>query len=141
MQVRNKTNWTDENVSEFIDSYVISEQKRADCYKLIELMRKWSGYQPRMWGPTIIGFGNYHYITKSKREGVAPIIGFSPRKTKFSLYAYIPNKENELLLKDLGKFTMGKVCIYFNKLSDLNLDTLEKLCKEVIKNITLNQNI
>lgn len=136
MQVKNKTEWTDENVNEFLNTYVLSEQKRADSYKLIELMSKWSGYQPRMWGPTIIGFGNYHYITKRKREGDAPIIGFSPRKAKFSLYAYIPNKENDLLLKDLGKFTMGKVCIYFNKLSDLNLDTLEKLCKEVIKNIT-----
>jgi len=133
MARQNKTEWTNENVNEFINTFVQTEQKKIDTYKLIELMSKWSGYEALMWGPTIIGFGKYHYITKSGHEGDAPIIGFSPRKPKFSLYAYIPTEENDKLLNDLGKFTIGKVCIYFSKLSDLNLEVLEKLCKETIR--------
>ena len=82
-----------------------------------------------MWGPSIIGFGSYHYKYASGHEGDAPLIGFSPRKAAFSLYVFSPTQENEQLLDGLGKFKMGKACIYVKKLSDLNLDALEKLCK------------
>ncbi|MEO8823021.1 MAG: DUF1801 domain-containing protein, partial [Ginsengibacter sp.] len=89
-------------------------------------------FEPKMWGPTIIGFGSYHYKYASGREGDAPIIGFSPRKAEFSLYVFSPTAGNKHLWNDLGKFTMGKACIYTKKLSDINIPTLEKLCKATI---------
>jgi hypothetical protein len=86
-----------------------------------------------MWGPTIIGFGRYHYKYASGHEGDSPLIGFSPRKAGFSLYVIAPDHDYTKLLNELGKYKMGKVCIYFKKLSDLNLDTLERLSRETIK--------
>lgn len=132
MAVKNKTTETEVNVMEFIHAYVDNEQKRKDSFQLIALMNKWRGFEPRMWGPTIIGFGNYHYKYASGHEGDAPLVGFSPRKAEFSLYAIAPGNDNKELLDELGKYKMGKACIYFKKLADLNLDTLEKLCKTTI---------
>ncbi|MEQ8561046.1 MAG: DUF1801 domain-containing protein, partial [Cytophagales bacterium] len=77
---KNKTSETAMDVFDFIESFVDSDQKKADSYKLIELMREWSGFEPKMWGPTIIGFGSYHYKYASGHEGDAPLIGFSDRK-------------------------------------------------------------
>jgi len=132
MAKANKTNETAVNVTDFINSYVEKDEKKADSFQLIELLSKWSGFEPKMWGPTIIGFGSYHYKYASGHEGDAPIIGFSPRKAEFSLYVYSPTKESELLLNDLGKFKMGKACIYVKKLSDINIDILEKICNATI---------
>ena len=109
---KNKTNETEVDVTDFINSYVDNDQKKVDSFQLIELMRKWSGFEPKMWGPTIVGFGSYHYKYTSGHEGDAPLIGFSPRKATFSLYVYSPIKEHEHLLDNLGKFKMGKACIY-----------------------------
>lgn len=138
MAVKNKTTHTTENVTDFINSYVEQEQKKQDSFRLIELMKEWSGFEPTMWGPTIIGFGAYHYEYASGHEGDAPIIGFSPRKAEFSLYIYTPSDVNEKLLEELGKFKMGKACIYFKKLADLNLEVLEKLSKSTIEYINEN---
>ncbi|MCS3871450.1 hypothetical protein J3D55_004366 [Chryseobacterium ginsenosidimutans] len=138
MAKANKTNETAVNVTDFINSYVEKDEKKADSFQLIELLGKWSGFEPKMWGPTIIGFGSYHYKYASGHEGDAPIIGFSPRKAEFSLYVYSPTKESEPLLNDLGKFKMGKACIYVKKLSDINIDTLEKICKATITYINEN---
>jgi hypothetical protein len=135
---KNKTAETNINVTDFINSYVDNEQKKADSFRLIELMKAWSGFEPKMWGPTIIGFGSYHYKYQSGHEGDAPIIGFSPRKPEFSLYVYSPTEEHKKLLEDLGKYRIGKVCIYVKKLSDINILTLEKLCKKSITYITKN---
>jgi hypothetical protein len=129
---KNKTTETTINVADFIKSYVDNEQKKADSFRLVELMREWSGFEATMWGPTIIGFGSYHYKYASGHEGDAPLIGFSPRKAEFSLYVYSPTEENKPLLDDLGKFKMGKACIYAKKLSDLNMEALEKICKASI---------
>jgi hypothetical protein len=129
---KNKTTETEVNVNDFIESYVENEQKKADSFRLLELMSKWSGFKPKMWGPTIIGFGSYHYKYASGHEGDAPLIGFSPRKAEFSLYVFLPTEQNKHLLDDLGKFKMGKACIYVKKLSDVNLATLENLCKHTI---------
>jgi hypothetical protein len=96
-------------------------------------MRKWSGVDPKMWGPTIIGFGSYHYRYASGHEGDACLIGFSPRKAEFSLYVYAQGSNSEHLLEGLGKFKMGKACIYFKRLADLDLKVLEKLCKSTIR--------
>ena len=129
---KNKTTETEVNVNDFIESYVENEQKKADSYRLVELMTKWSGCKPKMWGPTIIGFGSYHYKYASGHEGDAPFIGFSPRKAEFSLYVFSPTEQSKSLLDDFGKFKMGKSCIYIKKLSDINLAILEKLCKHGI---------
>ena len=130
---KNKTTETEVNVIEFINSYVDKETKKAESFQLIELMSEWSGFEPRMWGPTIIGFGSYHYKYASGREGDAPLIGFSPRKAAFSLYVYSPIEEHKHFLDELGKLNMGKACIYVNKLADINLETLEKMAKATIE--------
>jgi len=135
MATKNKTTETNASVIDFINSFVDKEPKKEDSFRLIELMREWSGYEPKMWGPTIIGFGRYHYKYASGHEGNAPIIGFSPRKAAFSLYVTDPGNDNKKLLEELGKYKMGKACIYFKKLADLNLVTLEKLSKATIKYI------
>lgn len=129
---KNKTTETVVDVADFIESYVDKDQKKADSYKLIELMSEWSGFGPRMWGPTIIGFGRYHYKYASGHEGDAPLLGFSPRKTQFSLYIYSDTEKSKALLDDLGKFKMGKACIYFKKLSDLNIPVIKELSLETI---------
>lgn len=130
---KNKTTETEVSVIEFINSYVDNDQKKADSFRLIELMREWSGFEPKMWGPTIIGFGSYHYKYASGHEGDAPLIGFSPRRAEFSLYVFSPTEENRHLLNDLGKYKIGKACIYVKKLSDINIETLETLCNASIK--------
>nr|WP_321236742.1 DUF1801 domain-containing protein [uncultured Psychroserpens sp.] len=130
---KNKTTETELNVFDFIESYVDNDQKKADSYKLIELMSEWSGFEPKMWGPTIIGFGSYHYKYASGHEGDAPLLGFSPRKTQFSLYVYSKTDKSDTLLMDLGKFKMGKACIYFKKLTDINIPIVKQLSMETIK--------
>jgi hypothetical protein len=129
---KNKTIPTEVDVFEFIESYVDNEQKKADSLALIELMREWSGFEPQMWGPTIIGFGSYHYKYASGHEGDAAMLGFSPRKAQFSLYVYSKTEKSDALLNELGKFKMGKACIYIKKLADIDITILEQLCKETI---------
>lgn len=138
MAKANKTTETDINVTDFINSFVEKDEKKADSFQLIQLMSEWSGFDPKMWGPTIIGFGSYHYKYASGHEGDMPLIGFSPRKAEFSLYVYSPTEESKYLLDDLGKFKMGKSCIYIKKLADINIETLEKMCKATIA--YLNEN-
>ena len=138
MATKNKTAETNVSVTDFVNSFVDKEEKRQDSFRLIGLMREWSGFEPKMWGPTIIGFGSFHYKYASGHEGDSPLIGFSPRKAEFSLYVLAPDNDNKKFLDDLGKYRMGKVCIYFKKLADLNLDTLEKLSKATIKYVNDN---
>lgn len=132
---KNKTTETQVSVTDFIHSFVDNEQKKTDSFRLIELMREWSGCEPKMWGPTIIGFGSYHYRYASGHEGHAPLLGFSPRKAEFSLYVYMPSETNNQLLETLGKYKMGKACIYVKKLADVHLPTLEQLCKSSIAQV------
>jgi hypothetical protein len=128
-----KTKQNTADVIEFINSFADSEQKRKDSYDLLKLMQEFTGFEPKMWGLSIIGFGSYHYKSeKSRQEGDWPLIGFSPRKAAISLYVYTGMKDHEYLLKDLGKFKMGKACIYIKKLSDINQDVLKNLMKETI---------
>ena len=138
MATKNKTTETEIEVRDFVNTFVDNELKKADSFQLIELMTKWSGFEPKMWGSTIIGFGSYHYKYASGHEGDAPLIGFSPRKAEFSLYVSAPGNDNKKLLDELGKYKMGKACIYFKKLSDLSLDTLERLSNATIKYINEN---
>ena len=129
---KNKTAETEISVIDFINSYVVNDQKKADSFRLIDLMSKWSGFQPKMWGPTIIGFGSYHYKYASGHEGDSPLIGFSPRKAEFSLYVFSPTDDNKHLLDGLGKYKISKACIYVKKLSDINISTLETVSKTTI---------
>ncbi len=132
---KTKTTFTEVNVIDFINSYVDNEPKKTDSFRLIELMQEWSGFEPKMWGPTIIGFGNYHYKYASGHEGDAPLIGFSPRKAAFSLYVFSPTEKSKHLLNDLGKYKIAKACIYIKKLSDINIAALKKLCEASFKYI------
>lgn len=128
-----KTKQTENDVSAFISTFADTEQKRKDSHELIRLLHEWTGYGPKMWGPSIIGFGSYHYKSeRSSQEGDWPLVGFSPRKAAISLYVFTGAKEHEYLLEGLGKYKMGKACIYIKKLSDINQEVLKKLVKETI---------
>jgi hypothetical protein len=128
-----KTKQTSANVMDFINKFANSEQKKKDSFDLINLMQEISGSEPKMWGPSIIGFGQYYYKSeKSKQEGYWPLIGFSPRKAAISLYVYSGNPKHAYLLNGLGKYKMGKACIYINKLTDINLDVLINLIRESV---------
>ena len=126
-----KTQVHDGDVVEFIHSFADTEAKVADALALLDFMKKVTGFEAKMWGASIIGFGKYHYKSeKSKQQGDWPLVGFSPRKAAISLYVYQSYQgsiNQDELLKDLGKFKMGKGCIYVKKLSDIHLETLEAL--------------
>jgi hypothetical protein len=126
-----KTKETDNSVIEFIEN-VESPKKREDAYRLLEIFTKTTGYQAKMWGTSIIGFGTYHYKYASGHEGDAPLVGFSPRKAKISLYFAPGDEKREKLLKDFGKHTPGKGCVYINKVADIDVDVLEALIKQSI---------
>ncbi|MRS02378.1 DUF1801 domain-containing protein [bacterium] len=129
-----KTKKTEADVTEFINSFADTELKRRDSFELLKLMTEFTGFEPKMWGPSIIGFGQYHYKSeRSSQEGDWPLVGFSPRKAAISLYVYTGAPEHEHLLDDLGKFKKGAACIYVKKLSDINQDALKKLMKTTIE--------
>ena len=128
-----KTQKNDASVTDFINAFADSEQKKKDSFELLKMMQDFTGFEPKMWGPSIIGFGSYHYKSeRSRQEGDWPLVGFSPRKAAISLYVYSGASGQEDLLKDLGKFKMGAGCIYVKKLSDINQDVLKKIMKATI---------
>ena len=128
-----KTKQTNADVIDFINTFADTEQKRNDSLALLKLMQDITGFKPKMWGESIIGFGSYHYKSeRSRQEGDWFLVGFSPRKAAISLYVFTGLKEHEYLLKDLGKFKMGKACIYIKKLSDINQEVLGKMIRETI---------
>lgn len=127
----NKTTFTQDDVIAFIEK-VENEQKRKDSYRLISLMEVITGEKARMYGPSIIGFGEYAYTYESGHSGKAPLVGFSPRKAAISLYVFTENEDEMHLLEGLGKFTMGKACIYVKKLSDINESVLNTLMQASI---------
>lgn len=126
-----KTIPTAKSVTDFINN-VENEQKRKDSFELLELMKKETGHAPKMWGESIIGFGSYHYKYASGHEGDAPLVGFSPRKTAISVYAFTGLDEHKHLLENLGKFKMGKACIYVKKLSDIDQEVLKNVIQNTI---------
>lgn len=126
-----KTKETDKSVIEFIEK-VENPRKRKDAYALLDVFVETTGYKAKMWGDSIIGFGLYHYKYDSGHEGDAPLVGFSPRKAKISLYFATGDAEREELLNELGKHTSGKACVYVNKLDDINIDVLKKLITQSV---------
>jgi hypothetical protein len=120
----NKTKPTKLSVAAFINA-LPDPVRRADAKTLAKLMQNAFGEKPRLWGPSIIGFGSCHYKYDSGREGDMPVIAFSPRKAATVLYGLIGSSETKLLLPKLGKHSTGKGCLYIKKLSDVDLQTLE----------------
>ena len=127
----NKTTENKNSVTDFIKS-VPDQQRQKDAFALLEIIKKQSGFDAKMWGSAIIGFGSYHYKYESGREGDAPLVGFSPRKNEFALY--IPNFEKkEELLKEFGKHKTAKACVYIKKVEDINIEVLKKMVTNSIR--------
>ena len=128
-----KTKINNASVEDFINASADTEQKKKDSFEILQIMQDCSGFEPKMWGDSMIGFGKYHYKSdRSTQEGDWMLVGFSPRKAAISLYVYTGCSGQEELLKELGKFKMGKACIYIKKLADINQAPLEKLIKSTI---------
>ncbi|MBL8346254.1 MAG: DUF1801 domain-containing protein [Rubrivivax sp.] len=122
----NKTQPTEASVAEYIASRASAEQS-PDCARLTALLKKVTKHEPRMWGPSIVGFGSYRYKYDSGREGESCLTGFAIRKSELVVYLTAESKEQAGLLTQLGKHKMGKACLYFKRLADLDTAVLEKL--------------
>jgi len=131
-KTKNKTTANDASVELFLDS-VKDEQKRADSYKILGIMKRLSGYEPKMWGSSIIGFGEYHYKYASGREGDMCRIGFSPRAQNLTLYMITGYSEKGDELARLGKHKLGKSCLYIKRLSDVDENVLEEMIVKDLK--------
>lgn len=127
-----KTKENSGDINKFLLS-VDNEQKRNDSFVLLELMKKITKEEPKMWGNSIIGFGNYHYKYESGREGDWFLCGFSPRKQNLSIYLMCNFDGLEDLLTDLGKYKKSVGCLYIKKLEDINIKVLEKMIKRAIQ--------
>jgi hypothetical protein len=119
----NKTKATELSVAAFIDT-LTDPARRADAKALVKLMQSAAGEKPKMWGPSIIGFGSHHYKYDSGREGDMPLVGFSPRKAATVLYGMNASSDSKALLAKLGKYTTGKGCLYIKKLADVDQEVL-----------------
>ena len=131
---KNKTRETSISVDDFVNN-VKDEIKRKDSFDLIKLIKKQTGLEPKMWGPSIVGFGSYHYKYDSGHEGDSPLVGFSPRASAITLYLSGHFEKREELLEKLGKHKTDKGCIYVKKLDDVSIETLQKMITNHIKHI------
>lgn len=133
----NKTAPTPVDPTEFIAA-VEHDTRRADAEVLLELLGRVSGYQPKMWGPSIIGFGRYHYVYESGREGDSMVVGFSPRKANQVIYLMPGYEDLTEMLHRLGKHKIGKSCLYVNKLADVDLAVLEEMVAHSVATMEKN---
>ena len=122
----NKTKPTDASVDDYIASRA-SEQQHVDCRRLMTLLKQVTRQPPKMWGPSIVGYGSYCYTYESGRTGESPVAGFAIRGREIVVYLLAEGEAQSLLLSKLGKHKMGKACLYFKRLSDLDYSVLEKL--------------
>jgi hypothetical protein len=122
----NKTKPTEASVEDYIASRA-NAQQCTDCRELMALLKKVTRHSPRMWGPSIVGYGSYRYTYESGRTGEAPVAGFAIRGRELVLYLLLEGKGQRSLLSKIGKHRLGKVCLYFKQLADLDRSTLEKL--------------
>ena len=129
-----KTKPTNESVNEFLNQ-ISDEDRRADCVQVAKIMEEVTGEKPKMWGPSIVGFGTYHYKYASGREGDWPVTGFSPRKKDLTLYIMMGFEKQGELMEKLGKHSVGKSCLYIKRLSDIHIPTLKKLIKVSVKDL------
>jgi hypothetical protein len=132
---KNKTTQTVNSITDFLNA-VADETKRNDSFRLIELIKNKTGFEPVLWGTSIVGFGSYHYKYDSGHEGDAPLIGFSPRKETISLYLSLKSDQREELLPKFGKHKTGKSCIYIKKLDDVNIEVLNEMLVFSVENKT-----
>ena len=132
---KNKTTETNESIVDFIDAFVEDETKKKDAFELVKIMQEVSHFEPKMWGPSIIGFGSYHYKYASGHEGDAPLVAFSPRKAAISLYVYTAPEDRDELLAKLGKHKSSKGCIYVKKLADIDVDVLKNMIALSLENL------
>ena len=130
----NKTKPTDVAVSEFLDA-VEHPTRKADALALDEMFRRVTGWSPQMWGPTIVGYGAYHYRYESGREGDMCATGFSPRKANLSLYIMPGYQDYSEIMGRLGKHKLGKACLYINKLADVDMAVLEELVRRGVDDL------
>ena len=130
----NKTKKTAVSVESFLNA-VANETQRADSFRLVAMMKEITGEPAKMWGPTMVGFGDYHYVYESGREGDIFQVGFSPRTGKFALYIGCGDKEAGALLKKLGKCKVTGGCLYINKLADVDLAVLRELIRAKYKRV------
>ena len=127
-----KTKPTNESVKDFLNK-ISDEERRADCFQVAKIMEEITGEKPKMWGPSIVGFGSYHYKYDSGREGDWPVTGFSPRKKDLTLYIMMGFEKHRELMEKLGKHSHAKSCLYIKRLSDIHIPTLKKLIKASLK--------
>ena len=130
----NKTKPTTKSVPEFLEQ-IEDPKRKADCLTIAALMEKLSGSKPKMWGDSIVGFGDYHYKYASGREGDWFLVGFSPRKQNLTLYIMGYLEFYTDVLEGLGKFKHGKGCLYIKNLEDIDMDVLETLIVTSIKRL------
>jgi Domain of unknown function (DU1801) len=129
-----KTKPTNQSVKEFLNK-IPEPERRADCFAVAKIMEEISGEKPKMWGPSIVGFGSYHYKYASGHEGDWPMMGFSPRKKDLTLYIMMGFEKHAELMEKLGKHSTGKSCLYIKRLSDVHIPTLKKLIKIGLKDL------
>ncbi|HTO73801.1 MAG TPA: DUF1801 domain-containing protein [Gemmatimonadales bacterium] len=130
----NKTRPTAASVGKYIASRAGDEQ-RGDCRRLMALLRRVVRQPPRMWGPSIVGYGSYRYTYESGRSGEAPLAAFAIRGRDIVVYLLAEGVQQKALLSRLGKHSMGKVCLYFRRLSDLDQSVLERLVKNSVAEV------
>ena len=129
-----KTVETKESVTAFLNK-VPDATRKKDCFVILDIMKKQSGFDAKMWGPAIVGFGSYHYKYESGREGDAPLVAFSPRKAEISLYLSSSFDKRDELLAKLGKHKSAKACVYIKKLEDVDVKVLEKMVELSVKHV------
>ena len=129
-----KTKPTNADVLKFINQ-APTEKKNEDALIVLDIMSNTTGMEPKMWGPSIIGFGSYHYKYESGHEGDAALLGFSPRKTKLVLYVLTGFRGQKELLAKVGKHKTGKVCLYINKLEDVDIEIVEVIIKNAYQHM------
>jgi hypothetical protein len=129
-----KTRKTDASVQDFLDA-VEHPTRREDSFAILEMMREITGVEPAMWGPSIVGFGTYHYRYASGQEGDWPVVGFSPRKRSLTLYIMDGFDQYDDLLAKLGKYKTGKACLYINKLADVDQEALRELVRQSVDHV------
>lgn len=127
----NKTKPTNVSVSAYIEG-LTDATRRSEARELVEVMQRASGEKPKLWGPSIVGFGSYHYKYDSGREGDMPLISFSPRQAAMVLYSMLAHSEAKAVLAKLGRHTTGKGCLYIKKLADVDKTVLETLIKNAV---------
>ena len=134
MAAEAKTKPTKEKVTDFLNR-IQDDERREDCFAVAKMMEEITGHKPQMWGPSIVGFGTYHYKYASGHEGDWPVAAFSPRKQDLTLYLMPGFEKRGEMMSKLGKHKTGKSCLYIKRLSDIHIPTLKKLIKVSVKDL------